>query len=574
LIAACGPRLGGIHLKGGCGPVRDLWLDAFQSLSGGRPVVHMPANIASDRLCGGIDLQATLACGQVVEDRGLLVRADGGTVLVMGAERLDATASAALCKALDTGVVESTASGHSTRTQVACIALDEAAEDEIGLGAALGGRLAMALRLDDIAWSAIRLETSAIVPEPRLDCGAVTISDSLVLTLIKAVGEESPRRLTLTVSLAKAIAALERRPSATLRDVLTALRLAGLEATEQDRHPADEQSGETPPPPPPPPPSADDAGQRDESEPRDVQPPDLMDVAVAAADIAGITLDARAGSTAARLPGAHGRSGEKRKNARRGRVTGVFERPPFAEARPDIAATLRAAVPWQAIRRAQRARDGLPETGRIILKTSDFRYRHYQDKRETAIIFAVDASGSTAFDRLGEAKGAIELLLADCYAERHHVGLVSFRGPGADTLLQPTRSLVRAKRCLEALPGGGGTPLAAGLRRATELAAAARAKGQTPLMVFLSDGSGNIALDGAPGRAKATEDAVASARVAASLSLKSLFIDIGRRGQTRGQSIADALRADYVTLPHASARSMSSLVKTRVTALTSGRERR
>jgi magnesium chelatase subunit D len=291
-----------------------------------------------------------------------------------------------------------------------------------------------------------------------------------------------------------------------------------------------------------------------------------MAVEAALADITGIELAMKGARSLGRAPGGHGKSGERRKKARRGRVTGVFERPPFVDARPDIAATLRAAAPWQPMRRAERVRLGLPDTGRMILRASDFRYRHFQDKRETAVIFAVDASGSTAFDRLGEAKGAIELLLADCYAKRHHVGLVSFRGEKAETLLPPTRSLVRAKRCLQALPGGGATPLASGLRRATELAVAAKAKGQTPLMVILSDGSGNIALDGTPGRGKAGDDVMATARMAATLSLNTLFIDIGRRGAARGKPVAAAMGAEYCALPYASSSAMSSLVTARIAA--------
>ena len=40
-------------------------------------------------------------------------------------------------------------------------------------------------------------------------------------------------------------------------------------------------------------------------------------------------------------------------------------------------------------------------------------------------------------------------------------------------MLPPTRSLVRAKRSLAGLPGGGGTPLAAGIDAAAALADAA-----------------------------------------------------------------------------------------------------
>jgi magnesium chelatase subunit D len=290
----------------------------------------------------------------------------------------------------------------------------------------------------------------------------------------------------------------------------------------------------------------------------------MIDAALA--DIRGIELAINAVRSNSRLSGSKGTSGERRNKARRGRVLGLRDRPPFPDARPDITATLRAAAPWQAIRRAERAAKGLPTLDRVILQASDFRYRHYQDRRESAIIFAVDASGSTAMDRLGEAKGAVELLLADCYAQRHHVALVAFRGVGAETLLAPTRSLVRAKRGLQALPGGGTTPLASGLKRATELALTAKSKGQTPLLVIISDGSGNIDLDGNPGRAKAHEDTMKIARLIAGHKISSMVIDIGRRGAAKGQPLAKAMGGDYKPLPYASAKAMSSFIQPHLAA--------
>ena len=97
---------------------------------------------------------------------------------------------------------------------------------------------------------------------------------------------------------------------------------------------------------------------------------------------------------------------------------------------------------------------------------SDLRITRLQQRAATATLFVVDASGSSALHRLAEAKGAVELLLAECYVRRDQVGVIAFRGRGAEVLLPPTRSLVRAKRSLAALPGGGGTPLAAGLQAA------------------------------------------------------------------------------------------------------------
>ena len=81
---------------------------------------------------------------------------------------------------------------------------------------------------------------------------------------------------------------------------------------------------------------------------------------------------------------------------------------------------------------------------------------------------------------------------------RDQVALIAFRGRGAELLLPPTRSLVRAKRSLAGLPGGGGTPLAAGIDAALALADAGAPRGGTPVVVLLTDGRANIARDGAP----------------------------------------------------------------------------
>ena len=147
----------------------------------------------------------------------------------------------------------------------------------------------------------------------------------------------------------------------------------------------------------------------------------------------------------------------------------------------NIVETLRAAAPWQRLRRRERG----PRHGNRSAadRGARRRFSHHapaSSGRETTTIFVVDASGSAALHRLAEAKGAVELLLADCYVRRDQVALIAFRGRGAELLLPPTRSLARAKRSLAELPGGGGTPLAAAIDAAAALADAARRKGQTP----------------------------------------------------------------------------------------------
>jgi magnesium chelatase subunit D len=173
----------------------------------------------------------------------------------------------------------------------------------------------------------------------------------------------------------------------------------------------------------------------------------------------------------------------------------------------------------------------------------------------------VDASGSSAFNRLAEAKGAVELLLADCYRRRDEVAVLAFRGKAAALLLPPTRSLVRAKRSLAGLPGGGGTPLAAGLRAAAELGELVRRGGFTPTLVFLTDGRGNIALDGTAVRTRAEQDAEHAARRIRGSGLRAILVDTSPRPVAAARTLSQHMGALYLPLPTANATGLSRGVK-------------
>ncbi len=163
--------------------------------------------------------------------------------------------------------------------------------------------------------------------------------------------------------------------------------------------------------------------------------------------------------------------------------------------------------------------------------------------------------------RLAEAKGAVELLLSDCYARRDRVAVIGFRGDAAQLLLAPTRSLVRAKRQLAGLPGGGGTPLADGIDAATALAATVRRGGATPLVVLLTDGRANIARGGKPGRPEATADALAAARAFRAGGTAALLIDTSPQPSEAARTLADTMSARCVALPHAAADALSNAVR-------------
>jgi magnesium chelatase subunit D len=134
---------------------------------------------------------------------------------------------------------------------------------------------------------------------------------------------------------------------------------------------------------------------------------------------------------------------------------------------------------------------------------------------------------------------------------------VAFRGRGAELLLPPTRSLLQAKRRLAGLPGGGATPLAHGLAASLDLARHARGRGLTPTLALLTDGRGNIALDGSANRAQAAEDAARTARALAAAGVPGVVIDTASRPQPELRALAGALAALYLALPRADSRRLA-----------------
>ena len=251
----------------------------------------------------------------------------------------------------------------------------------------------------------------------------------------------------------------------------------------------------------------------------------------------------------------------------RGRPIGTRAGDPRSGARLNLVETLRVAAPWQRLRQREVAarppRDPaqLINGKRVEVRRDDFRVNRYKQRTETTTIFVVDASGSAALNRLAEAKGAVNLLLADCYVRRDRVALVAFRGTVADLMLPPTNSLVRAKRSLAGLPGGGGTPVAAAIDAAMALADAVKRKGQTPIVIMLTDGRANITRDGKPDRARAEEDAHAAARLMRAARITALLVDMSPRPQAQAQRLAAEMGARYLPLPFADAATLSRAVK-------------
>ncbi len=560
---------GGIAVRALPGPVRDLWLElARELLPADKPFRRIPLHIADGRLLGGLDLSATLRAGRPVAERGLLAEADGGVVLLAMAERVARSTAAHLSAALDTHEILVERDGITARTpsRFGVIALDEGANDEEQLPHTLVDRFGILLDLNDVGWRDALPPDYA--PEEILSArerlAAIEIGEPMMEAICGtalALGVDSLRASLAALRVARAAAALAEHDEVTVEDVSIAARL--VLAPRATRLPMPDQPDDQPPPEEPPPPEENQDDNQDNQSPEQEIDKPLEDVVLESAEAAipsNLLAMLQMGALRSRSR-TSGKSGASQSGSLRGRPAGTRRGEPGAGAKLSIIETLRAAAPWQRLRRAERESAGQVSDILVEVRHDDFRVTRYKQRSETTTIFVVDASGSAALHRLAEAKGAVELLLADCYVRRDRVAMIAFRGPGAELLLPPTRSLVRAKRGLAGLPGGGGTPLACGIDAAVDLADGVQRRGGTPVVVMLTDGRANVTRDGIGGRAKATEDAISSARAFRVAELKALVVDMSPRPRPDAEKLAREMGAVYLPLPHANAAALSSAVQ-------------
>jgi magnesium chelatase subunit D len=540
---------GGVALRSRWGPARDDFL-AFLAglLPEGTPLRRLPPGIADDRLLGGLDLAATLQARRPVVERGLLAEADRGVVLMPMAERLAPSVVARLTTVLDAGSViverDGVAARHAARIGV--VALDESLTEDERLPSPLGDRLAFHVALDDaepdLSWHRDQ------VAEARGSLAAVSADHKIVSALCEtalALGIVSMRAPILALRAARAHAALQSRRHIDQSDAVVGARL--VLAPRALRLPADPASAPDSPTPDQPSADRDSAVSAMEAEPTD-----LILAAVRAAIPAHLLASLKSSQAVSQSRSSAGRSGSPTGSTGRGRPAGARQGRPGGRSRLNILATLRAAAPWQALRGAR---------SRLEIRPDDFRITRVKRRTASATIFVVDASGSAAVSRLAEAKGAVELLLADCYVRRDEVALIAFRGRAPEIVVPPTRSLVRAKRCLSGLPGGGATPLAAAIDMAGIMAQSIAKKGQLPLIVFLTDGKANMTRDGRPGAAEAEREATAAARLFRASGTTALVVDTSPRPRPQSERLAADMGARYLPLPYAGSQELSGAIQ-------------
>jgi magnesium chelatase subunit D len=580
ILLAVEPRLRGVILAAPVGTGKSSLARGMRALLGDEatPFVEIPPGIDTENLLGGLDIEATMRTGSVVLQKGVLARAHGGVAYVDGVNLLTDGSANLLLSVIDEGEVRIEREGISLRSAAhfSLIGSYDPAEgqprrhliDRVGLIVTLPGAVDAQQRAAVIRhnlfgggrdWGDDLDFLRGMILGAREHLPSVQIGDDYIRhlsTVALMYGVEGHRVDLFAVRAACASAALAMRDEVEDEDFEMAVRLVILpRATRIPTPPPDDN----PPEPPPPEPPQDETPPEQEDQPPDELPEQLMPPPEQILEALASQLPEVLEDMPFRVV-RRGRTGSRgATEGKRGRHIRSIPGDPN-RARLDVVATLRAAAPWQPLRAAARAnRDGVqngsdPHGRRhVLLEAGDIRVKQFRSKAGALFCFVVDASGSMALHRMRQAKGAVHTLLQKAYVNRDRVAMVAFRRDEAELLMPPTQSVELAKRALDLLPTGGGTPLASGLLLACDVAAGARRRGilQTVLVV-LTDGRANIPLR--EGANLQTELQQLGKHIIDSHGLQVVVVDTKRSYLSRGEArqLAEWLGGEYAYLPNAS----------------------
>ncbi|MEW5317460.1 MAG: hypothetical protein WDW38_008752 [Sanguina aurantia] len=464
------------------------------------PFVQIPLGVTEDRLVGTVDIEASMKEGRTVFQPGLLAECHRGILYVDEINLLDDGIANLLLSILSDGVNVVEREGISISHPCRPLLIATYNPEEGPLREHLLDRIAVTLSTDipqtfqercDAIDLAVNYQDNpkAVIAETEELTGALQTSVILAREYLKDVVikeeqvaylVEEARRGGVQGHRAELFAVKGHRAE------LFAVKEQEQEEEEDDKD--DEQE--------------EDEDKEEKEEDNNI-PQEFM------FESEGVIMDENILQFAQQQQRAQGRSG-KAKTVIFSDDRGRYIKPMLPKGdrikRLAVDATLRAAAPYQKIRRNQAISEGKVQR-KVYVEKGDMRSKKLARKAGALVMFVVDASGSMALNRMAAAKGACMRLLAESYTSRDQVCLIPFYGDKAEVLLPPSKSIAMARRRLDSLPCGGGSPLAHGLSLAVRTGIQAQASGDVGrvMVVLITDGRANVSL------AKSNEDPEAMA---------------------------------------------------------------